>query len=433
MPERNRPFTDYSKAVEYLYSRLPFFQNQGASAYKPDLGNIRVLLAAIDDPHEGIPYVHVGGTNGKGSSSHMLAAILQAAGYSTGLFTSPHLKSFTERIRVNGIPVAQEDVLECVNDLYDTIERISPSFFEVTTAMAFQFFRKKKVDIAVIEVGLGGRLDATNVITPVVSLITNIGHDHLDLLGPTLKEVAFEKAGIIKSGIPVVISERQSELDQVFVQRAQAMNAPVFFASDYFKVSKDSKELWWIVENDSEKYSIDSELKGIYQQKNIGGVLQVVKILIEKGFHIDRDAVLKGFSQSATSTGLKGRWQIIQTNPRVICDTGHNPEGIQEILKQLQSEKYSTLRWIFGMVGDKPSGSVLKLLPVNAKFYFCAAKNSRAMDVNLLAQQAAAYGLTGKVTEGVNEALEMAIRESSPDDLILIGGSTYVVAEVNGL
>ena len=433
MPERNRPFHSYTQAVDYLYSRLPFFQDQGARAYKPDLGNIRVLLAALGDPHIGIPYLHIGGTNGKGSSSHILASILRASGYVTGLFTSPHLKTFTERIRINGIPIAHDQVIHFVNETYDTIERIRPSFFEVTTAMAFGHFQKEKVDIAVIEVGLGGRLDSTNVITPLVSLITNIGHDHLDLLGPTLTDVAREKAGIIKSGVPVVISERQPDLENVFRQTAMACNAPIVFASDHFKVTAAPAHGEWTIASAQGNMMISTELKGQYQKKNICGVLQVISILKEKGYKITDEALKIGFSKSASSTGLKGRWQVIRQSPKVVCDTGHNREGILEILEQLKSEQFKTLRWIFGVVGDKAPEPVLSLLPKHAVYYFCAAHNPRAMDAQQLLQHALSFGLIGTAIGDVNEALQLALKESEKDDLILIGGSTYLVAEVDGL
>lgn len=433
MPERNLPFVSYQQAVEYLYSSLPFFQNQGASAYKPDLGNITVLLEALGYPHDGLKYIHVGGTNGKGSSSHILAAILQCSGYKTGLFTSPHLKSFTERIKINGSQISQNQVLQFVNEVFDTIEKIRPSFFEVTAAMAFNHFRKEAVDVAVIEVGLGGRLDATNVITPLVSLITNIGHDHMELLGPTLQDVAFEKAGIIKSGVPVVISERQPEIDVVFEKRANALNSRIVFASDHLTVSGDSVDKGWELRDEEDFLRINPELKGGYQKKNICGVIEVVKILRNKGFDISLDAVQRGISTSATLTGLKGRWQLLRLSPRVICDTGHNPEGISEVISQLKSEQYKTLRWIFGVVGDKPAEPVLSLLPKNAVYYFCAANNPRAMDVKILSKQAQLSGLAGKITSGVNDALALALEDADPNDLILIGGSTYVVAEVEGI
>lgn len=431
MSEIKSPFTTFNQAVEYLYARLPLFQNQGPSAYKPDLGNIRVLLSALGDPHVGIRYVHVGGTNGKGSSSHMLAAILQSAGYKTGLYTSPHLKSFTERIRVNGVPIPEQDVVELLSASLDTIDSIQPSFFEVTTTMAFQYFQRRKVDVAVIEVGLGGRLDATNIITPVVSLITNIGHDHLDLLGPGLEQVAFEKAGIIKKKVPVVISERQQDLEKVFIAKAQNENAELIFASDHLEVSEEEDR--WVFPYEEKKIMVQPQLRGSYQKKNIAGVVRVVEILRKKGFVVSDEALIAGIENTSLLTGLKGRWQVLQLNPKVICDTGHNPEGIQQILEQLSREQYRQLHWVFGVVGDKPAEKVLKLLPSTAKYYFCAARIPRAMPAERLSTEAASLGLKGEAYADVQTALVAARKSASADDLILVGGSTYVVAEVEGL
>jgi len=431
LSEIKSPFTTFNQAVEYLYARLPLFQNQGPSAYKPDLGNIRVLLSALGDPHVGIRYVHVGGTNGKGSSSHMLAAILQYAGYKTGLYTSPHLKSFTERIRVNGVPIPEQDVVELLSASLDTIDSIQPSFFEVTTTMAFQYFQRRKVDVAVIEVGLGGRLDATNIITPVVSLITNIGHDHLDLLGPGLEQVAFEKAGIIKKKVPVVISERQQDLEKVFIAKAQNENAELIFASDHLEVSEEEDR--WVFPYEEKKIMVQPQLRGSYQKKNIAGVVRVVEILRKKGFVVSDEALIAGIENTSLLTGLKGRWQVLQLNPKVICDTGHNPEGIQQILEQLSREQYRQLHWVFGVVGDKPAEKVLKLLPSTAKYYFCAARIPRAMPAERLSTEAASLGLKGEAYADVQTALVAARKSASADDLILVGGSTYVVAEVEGL
>jgi dihydrofolate synthase/folylpolyglutamate synthase len=431
LSEIKSPFTTFNQAVEYLYTRLPLFQNQGPSAYKPDLGNIRVLLSALGDPHVGIRYVHVGGTNGKGSSSHMLAAILQSAGYKTGLYTSPHLKSFTERIRVNGVPIPEQDVVELLSASLDTIDSIQPSFFEVTTTMAFQYFQRRKVDVAVIEVGLGGRLDATNIITPVVSLITNIGHDHLDLLGPGLEQVAFEKAGIIKKKVPVVISERQQDLEKVFIAKAQNENAELIFASDHLEVSEEEDR--WVFPYEEKKIMVQPQLRGSYQKKNIAGVVRVVEILRKKGFVVSDEALIAGIENTSLLTGLKGRWQVLQLNPKVICDTGHNPEGIQQILEQLSREQYRQLHWVFGVVGDKPAEKVLKLLPSTAKYYFCAARIPRAMPAERLSTEAASLGLKGEAYADVQTALVAARKSASADDLILVGGSTYVVAEVEGL
>lgn len=433
MADLNNPFSSFGQAVEYLYSRLPFFQRQGASAYKPDLTNTLALLNFLGDPHKTLKCVHVGGTNGKGSSSHLLAAILQSQGYRTGLFTSPHLKSFTERIKVNGAEIGQAEVLDFVNRCRPVIESISPSFFEVTTAMAFDYFRKLETDIAVIEVGLGGRLDSTNVITPMVSLITNIGHDHLDLLGPQLSDVAFEKAGIIKSGIPVVISERQTELEHVFIRTAKEKHAALSFAGDIVEVGPADLEGYISIRQGQKHYPVKPDLRGSYQSKNIAGVIQVTAILREQGIRISDEAVVNGINHCMAITGLKGRWQQLQDHPKVVCDTGHNPEGIAQIVQQLKSEQFKKLRWVFGMVGDKPPDPVLSLLPVDAKYYFCRAGSARSMDPELLAQQASIYGLDGIVIPDVNKALDQAKKDAASEDLILIGGSTYVVAEVKGL
>jgi dihydrofolate synthase/folylpolyglutamate synthase len=433
LADLNNPFSSFGQAVEYLYSRLPFFQRQGASAYKPDLTNTLALLQVLGNPHREIKCIHVGGTNGKGSSSHLLAAILQSQGYKTGLFTSPHLKSFTERIRVNGEEIKQDDVVSFVNRCYETIESLSPSFFEVTTAMAFDYFRKMEVDIAVIEVGLGGRLDSTNVITPLVSLITNIGHDHLDLLGPTLRDVAGEKAGIIKNGVPVVISERQTDLEQVFINTAAERSSMLTFASDEIEVSAADEEGFRNIHYGLKHLRVKPDLLGDYQTKNLAGVIKVTELLNNQGFVISDEAIVGGISQCTAITGLKGRWQQIGENPKVICDTGHNPEGIAQIVQQLRHSKYKQLRWVFGMVGDKPPDPVLALLPVDANYYFCRADSQRSMDAAALAADAARYGLRGVVIQDVNEALAQARSEADPEDLIIVGGSTYVVAEVKGL
>jgi dihydrofolate synthase/folylpolyglutamate synthase len=433
LADLNNPFSSFGQAVEYLYSRLPFFQRQGASAYRPDLQNTLALLRVVGDPHKTLKFIHVGGTNGKGSSSHLLAAILQSQGYKTGLFISPHLKSFTERISVNGEEIGRDYVVDFVNRCYTTIESISPSFFEVTAAMAFDYFRKCDTDIAVIEVGLGGRLDSTNVITPLISLITNIGHDHLDLLGPSLSDVAREKAGIIKPGIPVVISERQTDLEQVFIRTAAERNSDLSFAADEVEVGAADQQGFRSIKHGLKNYLVKPDLRGAYQSKNLGGIIKVIAKLRQHGIVISDEAVIHGINHCTTLTGLKGRWQQLQEHPKVICDTGHNPEGIAQIVQQLQGEPFENLHWVFGMVGDKPPDAVLSLLPVGAKYYFCRAKGERSMDAETLAAQASRYGLQGIVIPDVNQALEQAKQDADPEDLIMVGGSTYVVAEVNGL
>jgi len=419
----------FKETIHYLYQRVPSFQQIGVRAYKPDLGNIIALLEGIGNPHHALKCIHVGGTNGKGSSSSMLASILTAAGYKTGLYTSPHLKSFTERIRVNGIPIPEKAVVDFVEKTKSLIEKIEPSFFEVTTAMAFDYFKQAETDINVIEVGLGGRLDSTNVIAPLVSLITNIGHDHLDLLGPGLENVAKEKAGIIKTNTPVVISERQSFSSTIFNRVAKELHAPLIFADELSKVNQNEGAVEF--EFQKEAVRIYPDLKGLYQLKNIRGVLAVVDVLIQRGWKISHSDIKNGLEQVVKLSGLKGRWQQIGTSPEVICDTAHNPEGIIEVVNQLSHKKFKNLFWILGMVSDKDPKAVLELLPSYAHYYFCQAKIQRALPAEELMRAASFFGLKGLVVPDVNEALVAARAQAKEDDLILIGGSTYVVAELN--
>jgi dihydrofolate synthase/folylpolyglutamate synthase len=421
-------FTSYKQTVEYLYSRLPVFHRIGPKAFKPDLNNTILLLKALDNPHLRFKSIHIAGTNGKGSSAHMLAAILQSAGMKTGLFTSPHLKSFTERIRVNGIEIPEASVVEFMNRMQQTIEHIEPSFFEVNVAMAFDFFSKSEIEIAVVETGLGGRLDATNIIHPLVSLITNIGHDHLDILGPTLTHVAGEKAGIIKPGVPVVISERQQEIETVFTTRATIQSAPISFSDDQVKISET--DVGFKIDSKGLNITVVPELSGGYQKNNICGVVAVVQNLRKLGLSIDSAAIKKGIEKTVTLTSLKGRWQRLQDNPLVICDTAHNPEGIIAVLQHLSQIKFRKLHWVLGMVEDKDVTQVLKLLPHDADYYFCRADIPRAMGALELKQLAVTFGLHGEVVPLVNQALKLALEKASTDDLILVAGSTYVVAEV---
>ena len=409
------------------------FQRVGAAAYKNDLVNTYRLCEALDNPQGKFKSLHVAGTNGKGSTSHMLAAILQSAGYKTGLYTSPHLKEFTERIRINGLEVEKEFVVDFVNRIQPLLEEIQPSFFETTVAMAFDYFVAQHVDIAVIEVGLGGRLDSTNVITPELSVITNISFDHKDLLGDTLQKIAFEKAGIIKERIPVVVSERQAEVAHVFEAAASDKKSELVFASDHIQlVGKETvydayrnAKLW--LEN------VDPQLKGLYQRKNMRGVLEAVSHLRELGFNISDAAILKGISQVVTLTGLKGRWQTLHTTPLTICDTGHNVDGIREVMDQIDSISYRRLHIVFGVVKDKDITEVLALLPKEAMYYFCEAKIPRALEATILAREAKKAGLSGMVIPDVNEALRTATESATNDDLIFVGGSTFVVAEIDGL
>lgn len=424
----------YQEAVDFLYANLPMFQRVGAVAFKKDLTNTLKLCEALGNPEKKFKSIHIAGTNGKGSSSHMIASILQENGYKTGLYTSPHLKSFTERIRVNGDEVKGEFVVDFVNRMMPVIEAVQPSFFEITVAMAFEYFAMEQVDVAVIEVGLGGRLDSTNVITPVVSLITNIGWDHKDLLGDTLEKIAFEKAGIIKTGVPVVISQRQSDTEHVFTERARSMNAPIVFASDTLHAILGSDGLFDVLENGHARLTkVDLPLKGSYQTRNITGVLKTIDVLATQGFAFRQADVVKGLEKVVINTHLKGRWQKLSDRPLVICDTGHNIDGITEVVKQIETIPYRKLHFVFGVVKDKDISGILKLIPQQAACYFCQAKLPRAMDAWELSQKAADVGLHGEVIPDVNEAKRRAMMNAGEDDLIFIGGSTFVVAELNEL
>lgn len=423
---------NYKETLDYLYNNLPMFQRVGAIAYKKDLTNTLLLCEALGNPHQKFKSLHVAGTNGKGSSSHMLAAILQLAGYNTGLYTSPHLKAFTERIKVNGVEISQDFVVDFVARIKPAIETIKPSFFEITVAMAFDYFAYEHIDVAVVETGLGGRLDSTNVITPCLSLITNISWDHMDLLGDTLPKIAGEKAGIIKPGVPVVVSEFQPEVADVFRSKAAETKSTIQLASEQYRVQLTQPGLFEVTDQDhTTTYSVD--LLGGYQKKNLAGVLAAVDQLRAQGFTISEQALRTGLAHTARLTGLKGRWQTIGTNPLTICDTGHNESGILEILDQLKTIRYRHLHWVWGMVGDKDASKILSLLPKEAHYYFCQASIPRAMPVEALVEKASHAGLHGETIKDVNQALERARLKSIPEDLILIGGSTFVVAELNDL
>lgn len=430
-------FTTYPETLEYLYANLPVFQRIGSAAYKKDLTNTIRLCNLLDNPERKFRSVHVAGTNGKGSTSHMLAAILQTAGYRTGLYTSPHLKDFTERIRVNGLHVDTSFVVDFVNRIHPYINAIQPSFFEITVAMAFDYFARQQVDIAVVEVGLGGRLDSTNIITPEVSVITNIGWDHKDLLGDTLEKIAGEKAGIIKPGVPVVVSERQQGIDGIFVAKARQSGASISFASDNFKVTSreiGGKTVLNVLHNDAIIFrDLDIPLQGYYQHKNLTGVLNTVEVLNDLKWEITDSAAQEGLANVVALTGLKGRWQKLGERPLVICDTGHNIDGIRAVIGQINAQRFEKLHIVFGVVRDKDLTEVLEVLPKDAFYYFCEAKIPRAMPARQLAGLAEAKGLSGVVIADVNEAVETAMKEASIDDMIFIGGSTFVVAELNNL
>ncbi len=428
----------YTETIAYLYSQLPVFHRIGAAAYKPGLGNINALCALLGNPQTKFPTIHIAGTNGKGSSSHTIAAVLQVAGYKTGLYTSPHLKDFSERIRINGVPIAENAVIEFVAKYQTDIETIKPSFFEVTVALAFCYFAEAEVDIAVIEVGMGGRLDSTNVITPLVSLITNISYDHQAFLGNTLPEIATEKAGIIKPNVPIVISEYQPETAATFIETARLAQAPIYFAQDYFKVEWVGSSLQYMkkeVEEVKEEHiqSVVPQLKGLYQLKNIAGVLKVLDLLEQQGLHILPAHVREGIENVTTLTGLKGRWQILQTLPTVVCDTGHNEAGVREVVAQIEATEYNKLYLILGFSADKDLSKILPLYPTQASFHFCAYQAMRSMQVADLVAVAQTLDIIGEAHLDVNEALAYCLSKATSRDLIVIGGSTFVVAEIKKL
>ncbi len=424
----------YEATLEFLYANLPMFQRVGAAAYKADLTNTIALCEELGNPQYQFKSVHIAGTNGKGSSSHMLAAILQTAGYKTGLYTSPHLKEFTERIRINGSEVSKSFVIDFVERIRPAIARIQPSFFEITVAMAFDYFAQQKVDIAIIEVGLGGRLDSTNVITPLASLITNISWDHKELLGDTLPKIASEKAGIIKPQVPVIISERQTDVEAVFVAKANASKSHIQFASDVYEVDSSTEGNFQIHNRETgSKMNFSLDLKGTYQRKNVAGVLATVDVLRNNGFTIFNEQVVHALQNNTTLTGLKGRWQKLNDQPLMICDTGHNEGGIQEVVQQIRQQKYNRLWIVLGCVKDKDLQAVLSLLPKEAYYFFCQAKIPRALDAAELMKQSVVVGLKGEVISDVNQAIHAAKEISSKDDFIFIGGSTFVVAEIDEL
>lgn len=431
----------YQETIGYLYDRLPVFQNIGARAFKPGLHTTRELCKALGDPQDKYPTIHVAGTNGKGSTSHMLAAILQESGYRVGLYTSPHLKDFRERIRVNGVCVSEEFIIGFVDDQKSNIDRLSPSFFEVTVAMAFSYFEKANVDVAVIEVGMGGRLDSTNVITPELSVITNISFDHMQFLGDTLGKIAGEKAGIIKNSVPVVVSEYQNaEIGDVITAAAESANAPLAFASNAFEVKFDKlwegKMLVDVIEKASGSTvskGLAADLTGSYQLKNIAGVWVAKDVLVAKGWKITDDSVRRALQSVSAITGLKGRWQQLRQNPDVYCDTAHNTAGLIITLAQFDTVCKGRKRFVVGFVGDKDISTMLSLFPKDADYYFCAPSNMRALESEELQSRALEHGLVGKIFGNVNEALEVAIKDSAPTDAIYVGGSTFVVADIESL
>ncbi len=400
----------YQEVLDWMFVQLPMYQQKGKIAHSGKLDAIINLSEFLGNPHKKFKSIHVAGTNGKGSSSHMLASILQEAGYKVGLYTSPHLKDFRERIKINGKPISENEVVNFIENNINYFKMHQLSFFEMTVGMAFDYFANQRVDIAIVEVGLGGRLDSTNIITPEVSLITNIGLDHVDMLGDTLEKIAEEKAGIIKSNIPVVISETQGETTPVFNRVAKSKGTLISYADvevlDVFKTS----------------------LLGSYQYKNINGVIEVIKQL--RSFNVYKKHIKTGLLNVVDNTGLLGRWQVLSKKPMVVCDTAHNVEGIKLVLEQIEKQDFDQLHMVLGFVKDKNLDAVLPLLPKNAIYYFCSPSIERGLNVNLLKSKSIAYGLSGVAYDSVNEAFNAANKISNSRDFIYVGGSTFVVAEI---
>ena len=426
---------NYQQTLNYLLERLPMYQRIGAAAYKANLDNTLKIVEVLNHPHKKIKCVHVAGTNGKGSSSHMLAAVLQQAGYKTGLYTSPHLLDFKERIKINGEKISEKQVVSFVEKYKTEFEKIEPSFFEWTVGLAFNYFAEQKVDIAIIEVGLGGRLDSTNVITPLVSLITNISLDHTNLLGNTVQLIGKEKAGIIKPKIPVVISQTQNLTQTLFKNYAKKQQSPIYYADKNFKIISSKHKNQFLVtrilnanENKLTDYSLD--LTGTYQLKNLLGVLNVLQILQLQGFVIRQKAIQLGLKNVCGLTNFNGRWQHLSANPLIIADTGHNEDGIRQVVKNLTRIKYTHLHFVFGAVNDKAITKILKLLPkIKTTYYFVKASVPRALDENELLQQAQPHNLIGTAYTTVKEGIDAAKKNYQSNHLIFVGGSTFVVAD----
>ncbi|MGQ9621099.1 MAG: bifunctional folylpolyglutamate synthase/dihydrofolate synthase [Bacteroidales bacterium] len=426
----------YEEAVEFLYSRLPVYHRIGKPAYKANLKNTIELDEYFRHPHRKFRSVHIAGTNGKGSVSHMLASVLCTAGYRTGLYTSPHLKDFRERIRINGEMIPKIKVVKFVEQNREMIEKMKPSFFEITVAMAFTYFEEAETEVVVIETGLGGRLDSTNIITPVLSVITNIGHDHMDLLGNTLEKVAREKAGIIKPGIPVIIGESQKKIDNIFISRAEELKSPVYFACREFSCiprkfdpGSETREFLLKSLKTGRKTIIRSPLAGDYQSKNIP-VVTASALRLNKYFKISEENTIKGIENVVKNTGFAGRFQILGRNPLIICDTGHNKEGLEMVIKQLMNISAVKRHFVIGFVNDKDLDRILPLFPADACYYFARSSVERALDENILRHKAHSFGLRGEPFGSVLEAFEKAKNSAGVNDLIFIGGSTFVVGDI---
>jgi dihydrofolate synthase/folylpolyglutamate synthase len=427
---------NYNETLSFLYERLPMFSRIGQAAYKKDLDNIILLCEILGNPQHSFKSIHVGGTNGKGSVSHMLASILQTAGYKTGLYTSPHLHDFRERIRINGSMVPEGYIVEFTEKISPHFDSIEPSFFEISVAMAFDYFAREKVDIAVIEVGLGGRLDSTNIIMPEVSVITNISRDHMNILGDTLEDIAYEKAGIIKENTPVVIGETNTVSKPIFIKKAKEKNAPIFFADQLRFANNWEQDPHMLHLEIADHHHTDHlllhlDLNGVYQIRNCITVLETIHQLQVKGWVISNDQTKKALSAVKHLTGLKGRWDVIRISPMIVLDVGHNEDGIKQVVSQLSITDFKNLHIIIGMVKDKDISGVLSQLPENAEYYFTKANIPRAMPEEMLCSLAETKGLRGKIYPFVNDALSAAVSKADKEDLILVCGSVFLVGEVD--
>lgn len=422
---------NYEETIRYLFNATPAFENIGAPAYKKGLDNTLALDERYGHPHRKFKSIHIAGTNGKGSCSHTLASILQEAGYNVGLYTSPHLIDFRERIKINGECISEDYVIDFVENERSFFEPLHPSFFELTTALAFKYFADNNVDIAVIEVGLGGRLDCTNIISPVLSVITNISFDHTQFLGNTLEQIAKEKAGIIKPGIPVIIGETTPETKKVFSEKARSVNAPIVFAEENDEiVDYELAPLGGIIYDTAHYGQLNGDLGGIYQTKNTNTILNAVSMLKKMDIISNNGYVEKGISHVCRQTGLMGRWQLLGTSPTVICDTGHNLGGWQYLHRQIKTQKYQTLRIVFGMVDDKDIDSIMTLMPCDATYYFTKAQTRRAIDENTVKEKGLEHNLKGDCYDSVDKAYDKALADADVNDFVFVGGSSYVVADL---
>ena len=426
---------NYNETLNWMFNKLPMYQRIGAAAYKADLNTTIEILNYLDNPQNNFKSVHVAGTNGKGSTSHSLASVFQEAGYKTGLYTSPHLRDFRERIRINGDMISEENVVTFIENHKQKLEELELSFFEMTVAMAFDYFSKEKVDIAIIEVGMGGRLDSTNVINPELSIITNISLDHVKFLGDCEEKIAAEKAGIIKPSIPVVIGESQEGSKDVFIKTARCLNSPIFFADKIFECKINNND--FIEYNDIDIYkttdiylkNLKFPLLGNYQKKNLATIICALDILREK-FKIEDLHIYEGLSKVVSNTGLMGRWQLINRKPLAIADTGHNVAGINEVVKQLSQTKFDKLHFVLSVVNDKDIEGILELLPKYAEYYLCKADIPRGLDANILAEKAKQSGLKGKVYDSVRQAYTTACENARDGEIVFVGGSNFTVAEI---